>query len=260
MKIINRTTFSGPQQPREAHSRFGFTLIELIVVISVIGAAMALAVPSMMALFSSGADKQAYNLLTAQMTAARAVAIENGEYAGVHVQMSSETDPYDRNCYSTVVEKVSTSDSFTPAANFYPEAMPGKMAFGQINSRFVSGSSYISGQFDGSSLDDFTTFTIVFASDGRLTRQVLKSSTGGMIDIQFASSALFSGTTQVWNLTTANADTDGGGTGEQGANAATMFKYTDLLSKTSAQRTEYLNDYGQFLPVNYYTGQLFQRR
>lgn len=258
MKTNNRTISSASLRCREGRRRTGFTLIELIVVISVIGAAIALAVPSMMTLFSSGADKQAYNLLSSQMTVARAVAIENGAYAGVHVQMSPESQLRDRNCYSMVMVKAQNSETFSAASNFYPEVIPGKMAFGQINSRFVSGGSYTSTAFSDSLLNDFTSFTIVFASDGRMTKQVLHD--GEMIDVRFASSAAFTGTTQVWDLTTANADTDGGGAGEQCTNAVTMFKYTDLIGKTSAERATYLNDYGQFLPANYYTGQLFQRR
>jgi len=262
MKATVYTISSARPRRYMVRRKSGFTLIELVVVIGVIASAMALAIPSMMAMFSSGADKQAYNLLAAQMTVARAVAIENGTYAGVHVQMDNNTDQYKQDCYSMVMVMNENSGKFEAADGFFPEPMPGKMAFGQVNSRFASGSTYTAGAFDdGTELTDFTTFTIVFSSDGKLAKQI--SHGGDIIDVKFKTSeAVFSGTgkKKIWNSDAADYDPDGGTTGEQGATVITMFNYTEFIGEDEADRADYLDDYGQFLPTNYYTGQLFQRR
>ncbi|RKY25443.1 MAG: hypothetical protein DRP83_06200, partial [Planctomycetota bacterium] len=99
------------------------------------------------------------------------------------------------------------------------------------------------------SLPGFTTFTIVFSPSGQVVTRVA----GG--NVVFAPGGLFTpAATAVWDLNTANAAAS-----STGATAITMFDYRELNLRSAAERIIYLNESGQFLPINVYTGQLFPR-
>ena len=66
----------------------GFTLLEMMVVIGLVSMMVAMSLPSVVALFDAGADAQAYNLITAQLTAARAQAVVGNTYSGIHIQLA----------------------------------------------------------------------------------------------------------------------------------------------------------------------------
>ncbi len=83
-KTLNK---SGRRAAGAARLR-GFTLLEMMVVIGLIALMASMALPSIVALFNSGADAQAYNLISAQFTAARAKAVMSNTYAGIHVQLA----------------------------------------------------------------------------------------------------------------------------------------------------------------------------
>jgi Tfp pilus assembly protein FimT len=77
----------------------------MLVVISMIALIAGITLPSIVRLFRAGAEEQAYNILAAQLTSARALAVREGTYAGVHIQRADATDElYDqRICYAAVV-------------------------------------------------------------------------------------------------------------------------------------------------------------
>jgi prepilin-type N-terminal cleavage/methylation domain-containing protein len=231
----------------------GFTLIELMVVVALVGVAVALALPSIMYLFTAGADSQAYNLIGAQLTTARAIAIRNHTYAGVHVQMPDTTlwPKLWQTCFSAIVVRDRKTGLFRVQGQ--PQKVPGSYAFGKIDSSTVSGGAYAA--LAGSSPDAFTNFTVIFTPAGELARCTDSGAVQFDATDPIFSSVSVSGTTSVtgesrlWALP-ANAD---------GVLALTMFSFAEYSLLTGSNRVAYLDKYAQFLPINAHTGQLYRK-
>jgi prepilin-type N-terminal cleavage/methylation domain-containing protein len=228
----------------------GFTLAELLVVVGIIGLIAAVTLPSIATVFGAGADAQAYNVLSAQLSAARAQAIQNGEFTGVHVQLADPTLAGNSNLENTsfcaVMEYKRSQSNFELSEAFESQRLPGTIAFGELTGEFVENSDYKASGFDtDAEVNDFTSFTIVFSSVGAAVKQVEGN------DIVFDNSGLF---TDLWDH-----DMAGGASGEPATTAVTMFEYTGFKAADAAGKVAYLNESGQFLPINVYTGQLFPR-
>ena len=250
--------------PRRRRGRGAFTLVELLVVLSMIVLIAATVIPSVLKVFAAGTDAQAYNVLTAQLAAARALAITSGTYAGVHLQHADPdatalTDVW----FAAVVsyEDVNPDENildmkFTLADGYTPRRLPGSMVFGEIRGTFMNGSDYQGVGSDGG-VEDFTTFTVVFAPSGAIVRQVQ------MRNITFdGGAAIFDDADDpgcLWDPDVANDDHDGGDDGESGAIAVVLFDYSAFRELAAAQRDEYLKGSGQLIPLNVYTGQPFPR-
>lgn len=69
--------------PRRDHDERGFTLIELMVVIGILGILMAIAVPTFLRAREPAENKQAESLLRYGITASRVVYSETGTYSGL---------------------------------------------------------------------------------------------------------------------------------------------------------------------------------
>jgi len=246
---------------RPAVSRRGagaFTLIELMIVISAITLILSITLPSIVGMFGAGADAQAVNIVTAQLMAARSKAVCDATYAGVHVQLGNPDHGLGGQCWLAVVEIVERQPNlvFGKSEGYAPIRLPGDIALGELSTRSVSGSGY--NQTGVANEDDFTTFTIVFSPSGKLVTQVEGQ------DIAFKTTdVLFSSDPNlgVWKLDVANRNTNGGSAGEPGATALTLFEYGKYVSRSdAAAKRDYLEEAGQFLPVNVHTGQLFPRK
>ena len=216
-----------------------------MVVLAIIALIMAAVVPSINQLFSAGADAQAFNMLTAQLTAARARAIKSGNYTAVHVQLADDPAPnfmkLKDKCFMAVMDWNSTTDVFQLGKGFTPREAPGGFAFGEIRNTFVVVNTFQT--MNSTQLEDFTTFTVVFSPSGA----VVKSIGAQLPTFDTSNGVMFTGSAHVW------ADP-----GSEGATTAvTMFNYGEFTD--AADRAAYLNSNAQLIPINVYTGQLFAR-
>ncbi len=238
---------------RSARQTRGFTLVELMVVVSVIIIAAGIALPTVVQLVTAGAEEQAYNVLSAQLTSARALAIRQGTYAGVHVQPADsqrvEDGELPNRVYTAVVVFDRESGRFDVADGFDPRPLPGRIAFGKITDRFVAGGDYRTGAFGTNDIDEFITLTFVFSPDGAVVRTV----EGRDVEFNTEEDGFFQGPQRLWDGGLANAD-------GEGVWAVCLFDLEQLLIMDgSAQRAAMLNEAARFLPVNIHTGQVFPR-
>lgn len=269
--------------------RGGFTLLELTVTIGIIILVATIALPSISRMLSMGADAQAYNLISAQITVARALAVESGDYAGIHVQPASTTATPTKirgKCYSAVIRysqgDPSDSDAdlrkkaFAIAEGYAPRRMPSDMVFGELSSDFIGFSvSSPEGEYDNSilnpsddntinnqSLQDFCTFSIVFSAFGNPVTSIGSSNNVEFRDpdkntsnsqLQRQQAVFAGGSTYLWDFDLAE--------GEPPVKNLTMFNMSELKPlSTQNERQDYLDENGQIHCINPYTGQLSERQ
>ena len=247
MTATRRTIRRGSGNGQACAAARGFTLFELLIVVGIIILVLTITLPPMMSMLTSGADAQAYNLLSGQLMVARSVAMENGTHVAVHVQMGQAADVSD-GCFSAVtwIAPGTTNTTFSLASGYSSNRMPGTLAFGEISADFVNGSD-----FDLTpGLGDFTAFSILFNARGEVVKKV---DGGGTIVFDDDALTGLVGDGKLWSSALAN--------GEDGIWAVTLFDYSKLVSLTvTADREAYLGNNAQLLPVNTYTGRLFSRK
>ena len=245
-------------EARSRNRRAGFTLIELAVALTIVLMIVSMVVPTVAKMLASRASMEAFNLVAAQLSAARAEAIANDTYAGIHVQLDTEAQMADKTAYSMIIIYDETNAVFrnyfkprgqTDNLYFMPQELPGHTALGKLTRDFVTDAD--PGQYynlGDNELETFCAFSVIFSPDGAVVTHVKGGNV--MFDIN---DAMFSGSnTTLWDHTLAND--------KPGVIAFTMFDYLELLKRESDARITYLDEHGQFLPVNMHTGQLFDRR
>jgi prepilin-type N-terminal cleavage/methylation domain-containing protein len=264
------------------HGGGGFTIIELIVVVAIFAIVVATVVPSIGAFMDQMSAQQAYEIMVAQIGAAQAAAPARGTYTCVHVQRADGSSTV-RDALN-ITEDISyvgifqlnevdadtahgtrwtgvagtpnepntsagnTWMRFQTATGYEARRIPGSMAFGQVDSEFVSGSNFQN--VDGN-VDNFTSFNIVFDPNGTL---VTTADAGRNPQFDKSDPMFDTGGDNIWSWGTTNPD--GTPPGELGVRAFTIFRYSDLPDSGKAG---YLNNVGQFLPVMSYTGEVFRR-
>ena len=248
-----------PTQPASRRAP-AFTLIELIIVIGIIGVVLSIAVPTIGRVFTAGADAQAHNIMSAQLTVARAQAMRRGSYVGVHVQMADPVANLDLAdaCFVATLVYDYRQKKFNPDPDVLPQRIPGNMAFGELTSDFVDANGNYK-SMDDTALGDFTTFTVVFSSAGALVRQV----NGQKVKLDSTDDTLYAKGGQSKGVWSTNLVEE-----ELATTAMAIFDYSKL-ARTDADgdgdvdgsdRAKYLDLNGQFLTINVYTGQLDRRQ
>jgi prepilin-type N-terminal cleavage/methylation domain-containing protein len=234
-----------------------FTLVEMLVVVTIIGLLLAIVLPTTVKLFTAGSDASAYNVLAGQLAAARSLAIQERTLAGVHAQLVDRTGNYTRKmpeaCFTAVVQEVlidpnnpTLGKHYVLAEGYSPQRMPGAVAFGRVDSPFWDPNT---GSYEPTELSTgasyFTSLTFVFAPDGRLVKAAPAT-----FD---AASALFANLPNsrayLWAPAVANNPAC-----SASVNAAVMFDWTAFDALPPASRPNYLLQQGQLIAVNLYTG------
>ena len=252
-----------PSATTRRNRRAGFTLIELAVALTIILMIVTMVIPTLSKMLSSRAQMEAFNLVAAQLTAARSEAITGNTYAGIHVQLGAQTD-MERTTYSMLIgippgEIEKDNLVFTRLGTFMPQELPGGTTMGQLTAEFVKdrtpnpndpNDTDDAGEYQNISTDSqlrkFCAFSVIFSPDGSAATKVKDT------NIMFASNdKMFNGDTKLWDYALAND--------KPGITVFTMFNYQKVFKLDPADRKTYLKENGQFLPVNMNTGQLFDR-
>ena len=240
--------------------RTGFSLIELLVVMVVICLIAGITLPSIIRLFTIGAIEQSRNILSGQLSAARAIAIQQNTYAGVHVQRSADNALPGRRgrFFSAVVTLDGKGQLFILADGYAPRSLPVPAAAGAMVRGLTitddTPPTYIAGDDSGvANIRDFTTFTVVFAPDGTPASMA----NGGNID--FDQKSPFNPTepaTYLWDRTWANQYSSSDS--RQGVmDGIVLFDFNEYQAKPAPEdKAQYLMGYGNILIINRYTGQL----
>ncbi len=185
---------------RERQPNRGFTLIEVLMVIGIIGMALMVILPSVGKLFDSAADGQGRNLITAQLKAARSLAIRDRIHTGVHFQRHWKTGRFWAAIMQATTEAPTTTDDkwidlgadfggeavfddipvstlsqngmvLVLAEGAQPVKLPGSLGVGVVLSAIGDNYANLAGWRSArrsDNIDAFTTFTIMFDPDGRL--------------------------------------------------------------------------------------------
>ena len=150
---------------------------------------------------------------------------------------------------------------FALADGYTPERLPGTMAFGQVTAE-ANNYSYVYDEGNGddgnykdlndADLRTFASLTIIFSPKGQVVTKLYSLGLSEFA-IPFGTAGydpLFRGDTKVWDVPD----------DEHGVSAVTVFDYAKLKLLDAPGRAAYLDESGQFLPINVYSGRLFPRK
>lgn len=237
--------------------RSAFTLLELMFVCGIIALVATIVLPSIISIFNSGADAQAYNVVASQLSAARALAMRTASYTAVHIQAPAASLKMNNALYIAILRPTSTGE-FGLAPGFAPIRIPSGIGFAVLNSATID----YSGNYIPAGLKDpnCTTFTFIYAPTGELSRRV----NGRTLPFDPTDPLFLVGSPSLlWDPLLVDGMDRGNGT--TGATACTMFdwgQYTAARNTTNstAALSALFNEQAMFLPVNMQTGQLYPRR
>ncbi len=244
MKLTTRTT-------RDV-TRAAFTLVELLVVITVISLLMVMVLPSIAGLFRSGSQSQARNMADANLRSTRSMAVQRRRYTALHFQRG-----LDGGYWMAPLEEQDGSGQkvFDMADGAEATKLPGTMGGGEVSAKFVAGDNYIA--MSDTAVSDFTTFTVIFDPNGRLVTEVdgndLKFDSGSLL-LEANPAAWTQRRKSIWERSVALKS-------EDGVRAFGLFDKAefDLITEDDVRRV-FLSNSARFLPINPYVGGLVRTK
>jgi prepilin-type N-terminal cleavage/methylation domain-containing protein len=258
----------------------GFTLIELMVVISIVVLVSLGVIPTVRKLLLAQTGAQAAALFSAQLSAARAEAIISGNYTALHSQLSNRNDETKDQCFLAVLSYQALNSGsdlrgLAMTSGHVPLPVPGNQAYGRLDgSAYISGTSFenipAGTNTAGPNLLTFTTLTVLFDRQGQVTPLMYLNPTSGYTTprvLNVSSKGLFTPNSitpsgiGLWKVkgNTANPNTSPRGIigNMPGASGACVFDYKKLDLLPQSERGNYLDSHARILPINTYTGSLF---
>jgi prepilin-type N-terminal cleavage/methylation domain-containing protein len=233
----------------------GFTLIEILVVLGIIGIVAGITLPGIVQIFSAGAEGQAYSVVNSLLRSARAHAIENSVYTLVHFQPADRSlEEFDDRwaIYAAVMEWDRDNQVFTMPKGFEPVAIPGGVGIGRVSSDFFDDNGDIKAITD-SAAEEFVTVNVIFSPEGKVVRRA--PTADGKATFDLANGKLFDGDVRIWSPDSS------WGQESIGVTALTFFPLTEFMNLTSdSARRYFLGDKAAFTGINLYTGQMFPRK
>lgn len=235
---------------RERTKQGGFTLPELLTVVAMMILIGTFSLPTVFRALNSGAEAQAFNMVYAQMNAARTLAMKTGNFTCLHFQVATGHTALRDTCFAGVFAYSTTTNTFSPAPGYDLLRIPGKMALGRITPNTSSGTVYLDNAGNFQNVSDasgnidpyFTEGTVIFAPNGTVVTQV-----NGQ-NIAFAATTAW---TSFWDPTYVSTT---------GITALTLFNYAGLYGSDVSWRNFYMSQNGEIIPINVYSGQLLSRR
>jgi len=206
----------------EQRTKFGLTLIEMMVVIATITMLVFLGMPAVRAFFNSFETQSgAKTMISAALTSARAIAIKERRYAGIRFQKAHDPgDPAYLDAVQYMIYIVheerrkigNITNGFRAVDGLKPVKLPdsvGVMDFQYDPGLFPSGDGIIDSDAEISSLNesvirDTTTFSIIFSPSGKLVVHPVRvrnrdGRTEGTEDSELSRDAIFNTLTKITN-------------------------------------------------------------
>ncbi|HVX86524.1 MAG TPA: prepilin-type N-terminal cleavage/methylation domain-containing protein [Phycisphaerae bacterium] len=236
-----------PQVPGSPLRGRAFTLIEVLVVISIIVILLAVSIPTIKALTKGNGEKQAVNLITTLLANARATAISTHKASGVvfyeypapATGNASGTNSYAQLITQSGIDAANKVRYFVRVPGTGPQQLPPNIEVATLD----YGSNLFKRQGQLSSDVGGTCRVILFDSNGQMVQYNALATDPALSGDQVA---------QAWNI--AGASSSAGGTSSPGFLVYDALAFKTSHDASSSNDNTWLQQNADVLVVNPYTG------